>query len=347
VDWFLRPESFVDKILVMIVAVLLFVVVLSAILWLVDREKTPKWLVAVGFIGPVTLALIIGLLYPALKTVYRSFQVSSVVLGENGKPIIDRQTGQRQTELTFSLDNYGTVFSTSDFQKVLINTALWVILVPIIATVFGLVYAVLVDRTRFEKVAKALIFLPMAISMVGASIIWKFVYDYKQAGAPQIGLANQILVWLGLDPYQFLITEPWNTLFLIVVMIWIQAGFAMTLLSAAIKAVPDDIIEAAQLDGATGWQQFIKVTVPSVRPAIVVVLTTIAMATLKAFDIVRTMTGGQFGTSVVANEFYTQSFRQGEGGVGIGAALAVILFVIIIPVIAYNVRQMRLVEETR
>ena len=113
-DWFLRPESFVDKILVMIVAVLLFVVVLSAILWLVDREKTPKWLVAVGFIGPVTLALIIGLLYPALKTVYRSFQVSSVVRGENGKPIIDRQTGQRQTELTFSFDNYGTVIFTSE-----------------------------------------------------------------------------------------------------------------------------------------------------------------------------------------------------------------------------------------
>jgi alpha-glucoside transport system permease protein len=219
--------------------------------------------------------------------------------------------------------------------------------VPIVATIFGLVYAVIVDRTRFEKVAKALIFLPMAISMVGASIIWKFVYEYRQAGVPQIGLGNQILVWLGLDPYQFLITEPWNTFFLIVVMIWIQAGFAMTLLSAAIKAVPDDIVEAAQLDGATGFKLFMKVTVPTIRPAIVVVLTTIAMATLKAFDIVRTMTGGNFGTSVVANEFYTQSFRQGEEGKGLGAALAVILFVIIIPVIAYNVRQMRLVEETR
>ena len=255
--------------------------------------------------------------------------------------------GNDTTELVFSLDNYTTVFTDPDFQKVLINTAFWVILVPIVATVFGLVYAVLVDRTRFEKAAKALIFLPMAISMVGASIIWKFVYDYRQAGANQIGLANQILVWLGLDPYQFLITEPWNTFFLIVVMIWIQAGFAMTLLSAAIKAVPDDIVEAAQIDGATGSSCSRKVTVPTIRPAIVVVITTIAMATLKAFDIVRTMTGGKFGTSVVANEFYTQSFRQGEGGVGLGAALAVILFIIIIPVIAYNVRQMRLAEEIR
>jgi len=157
-------------------------------------------------------------------------------------------------------------------------------------------------------------------------------------------------VWhvsLGLEPQQFLLIPLLNTLMLIVVMIWIQAGFAMTLLSAAIKAVPDDIVEAAQLDGATGFKLFMKVTVPTIRPAIVVVVTTIAMATLKAFDIVRTMTGGQFGTSVVANEFYTQSFRQGEEGKGLGAALAVVLFIIIIPVIAYNVRQMRLVEETR
>jgi len=221
------------------------------------------------------------------------------------------------------------------------------VLVPVVSTVFGLVYAVIVDRTRFEKSAKAFIFLPMAISMVGASIIWKFVYEYRQAGVPQIGLANQILVWLGLDPYQFLLSDPWNTLFLMVVMIWIQAGFAMTLLSAAIKAVPDDIVEAAQLDGATGWKLFTRVTIPTVRPALVVVLTTISMVSLKAFDVVRTMTGGNFNTSVVANEFYTQAFTQGETGVGIGAALAVILFVIIIPVIAYNVRQMRLVEQTR
>jgi alpha-glucoside transport system permease protein len=346
-DWFLKPESVTDKLLVMVLAILLFVVVLSAILWVIDRPKVPLWVIVAGFLGPVTIALVVGLFYPAASTAWRSFQVSSVVLGENGKPIIDRTTGQRSTALSFSLDNYKEVFTDPNFQKVLINTALWVVLVPIIATVFGLVYAVLVDRTRFEKAAKALIFLPMAISMVGASIIWKFVYEYRQAGVNQIGLANQILVWLGLDPYQFLITEPWNTLFLIVVMIWIQAGFAMTLLSAAIKAVPDDIVEAAQIDGATGFKLFMKVTVPTIRPAILVVLTTIAMATLKAFDIVRTMTGGNFGTSVVANEFYTQSFQQGEGGKGIGAALAVVLFIIIIPVIAYNVRQMRLVEETR
>ena len=156
---------------------------MALILWLIDRPKVPNWLVVVGFLGPVTIALVVGLLYPALSTVYRSFQVSQVALGPDGKPIINPQTGQRSTELAFSLDNYTKFFTDPGFQKVLINTVLWVILVPVVATVFGLIYAVLVDRTRFEKAAKALVFLPMAISMVGASIIWKFVYEYRQAGA--------------------------------------------------------------------------------------------------------------------------------------------------------------------
>src|SRR5262245_47060255 len=162
----------------------------------------------------------------------------------------------------------------------------------------------------------------MAISFVGASIIWKFVYEYRpdQAGVNQIGLLNQILVWLGIPPQQWLIETPWNTFFLIVVMIWIQAGFAMTVLSAAIKAIPDDIIEAARIYVVCGFGLFRYVTLPSIRPAMVVVLTTIAIGTLKVFDIVRTMTGGQFDTSVVANEFYTQSFRANNQG--LGAALA-------------------------
>jgi alpha-glucoside transport system permease protein len=346
-DWLLDPTSVSDKLLSMVVAIVLFVGIMALILWLIDRPKVPLWLIVVGFLGPVTVALVVGLLYPAIGTLVRSFQVSEIALGANGKPIINPQTGQRTSELAFSVDNYTKIFTDPAMQKVLINTVLWVVLVPLIATAFGLIYATLVDRTRFEKAAKALIFLPMAISMVGASIIWKFVYEYRPAGANQIGLANQVLVWLGLDPYQFLITDPWNTLFLIVVMIWIQAGFAMTVLSAAIKAVPDDIVEAAQIDGATGFRLFRSVTVPTIRPAIVVVITTVAMTSLKAFDVVRTMTGGNFGTSVVANEFYTQTFVQGQSGVGIGAALAVVLFIIIIPVIVYNVRQMRLSEDVR
>ena len=209
------------------------------------------------------------------------------------------------------------------------NTALWVALVPAVATSIGLVYAVLVDRSRFEKFAKALIFLPMAISLVGASIIWKFVYDYREASNTQIGLANQVLKSLGFDTHQFLLNEPWNTIFLIVIMIWVQAGFAMTLLSASIKAIPEDIVEAARLDGVGGLRMFRYITIPSIRPSLIVVLTTISITTLKVFDIVRTITGGNFDTSVLAYEFYVQSFRSDN--TGLGAALAVLIFVLVMP----------------
>ena len=205
--------------------------------------------------------------------------------------------------------------------------------------VIGLLYAVLVDKARGEAFAKALIFLPMSISLVGASIIWKFVYEYRPSFRPQIGLMNQILAALGFDTHNFLLGEPWNTLFLIVVLVWIQGGFAMVILSAAIKAIPDDIVEAARLDGVGPLQMFRFVTLPSIRPAVIVVLTTIGIATLKIFDIVRTMTGGQFDTNIVALEFYNQSFRYDN--IGLGAALAVILFVLVIPIVVYNVRQLR------
>ena len=179
---------------------------------------------------------------------------------------------------------------------------------------------------------------------VGASIIWKFVYEFRpdQGNIQQIGLVNQIIVWLGGSPQQLLIDSPLNTLLLIVIMIWTQAGFAMTLLSAAIKAIPDDIIEAARLDGVSGVGLFRHITLPSIRPAVVVVLTTIGIATLKVFDIVRTVTGGAFDTSVVANEFYSQSFRAANQG--LGAALAVILFILVVPIVVYNIRQMRAAE---
>ncbi len=327
--WLLDPGNPGEKFAVMVVAILLFVVVMGLILFLVDRpKKIPAWVVAVGFVGPALLLLAYGLLRPALITLWSSF------FNRNGSEFV-------------GIDNYATSFTQPQFQRVLLITAAWVILAPLLSTVIGLVYAVLVDRTRFERLAKALIFVPMAISMVGASIIWGFVYEFRpdQPGVQQIGLLNQLLMWLGLPPQQFLIGQPWNTFFLIVVMIWIQTGFAMTVLSAAIKAIPDDITEAARLDGLTGFSMFRYITVPSIRPALVVVLTTIAMATLKAFDIVRTMTGGQFGTQVVANEFYTQAFRQNNQG--LASALAVLLFILVIPIIAYNVRQMRLAEEIR
>jgi alpha-glucoside transport system permease protein len=328
-QWFLEANSVGHKIALMVFAILLFAVVMGGILLAVDRPKrVPTWVVVAGFLGPTLALLLLGLVYPALETVRGSFY-------------------DRRGEEFIGFDNYVTVFTEDGFQTVLRNTVLWVVLVPVITTALGLVYAYLVDRTRFESLAKALVFLPMAISMVGAGVIWRFVYEFRpdQPGVNQIGLLNQVLVLFGIEPQQFLIDAPSNTFYLIVVMIWIQAGFAMTVLSAAIKAIPDDVVEAARLDGVSGVQMFRYVTVPSIRPALVVVLTTVAIVTLKVFDIVRTMTGGNFATSVVANEFYTQAFRQFN--FGLGAALAVLLFILVIPIIAYNVRQLRLSEEIR
>jgi alpha-glucoside transport system permease protein len=319
-----RPEdvSPTEKILQMFTALGLFAAFIAVLLFAVSRVRgrASERAYAVGFVGPTMIMLAVGLVYPAVLTIIGSFK------------------NAKGTQWV-GFENYVTLVSEPEYQRVLINTFIWTLLVPIAATAIGLLYAVLVDRTRTEAFSKALVFLPMAISMVGAGIIWKFVYEYKPTKLNQIGLANQILKWMGLDTYQFLITDPWNTFFLIVVMIWIQAGFAMTVLSASIKGIPDDIIEAAKLDGVSSMQMFRKITIPSIRPGIIVVVTTIAIGTLKVFDVVRTMTGGQFKTSVVANEFYNQSFRYDNDG--LGAALAVLLFVLVIPIVAYNITQLR------
>ena len=311
-----------DKFIQMFEAIILFAAIVALVLFLADRfrGKAADRAAAVGFVLPAVGLLCIGLLYPAVLTLQESF------FNRNGKKFV-------------GLDNYATTFTSPELLLVLRNTFIWVLVTPFFATALGLVYAVVVDRAKSEKLAKAAIFLPMAISFVGASIIWKFVYAFRPADTQQIGIANQVLVWLHQSPYNFLLNDPWNTLFLIVVMVWIQAGFAMTILSAAIKAIPDDIVEAARLDGVTRMEMFRFVTVPSIRPATIVVLTTIAIGTLKVFDIVRTMTGGNFNTSVLASSFYQKTFVEGDQG--LGAALAVVLFVLVSPIVIYNVRQMR------
>ena len=315
------------KFLQMGLAILLFVAVVGLVLFVASRFSGRKGerAVAAAFLAPTALALLVGLIYPGLRTIYQSFFDAA------GSKFI-------------ALGNYQTIFTDAEQLVVLRNTVLWVVLTPFVATAVGLLYAILVDKSRFESAAKALIFLPMAISFVGASIIWKFVYEFRpdQRNVRQIGLLNQVVVWLGGKPHQWLIDSPMNTVFLIVIMIWIQAGFAMTVLSAAIKAIPDDIVEAARLDGVGALGMFRYVTLPSIRPAVVVVLTTIGIGTLKVFDIVRTVTGGQFKTSVIANEFYSQSFRSNN--VGLGAALAVLLFILVLPIVVYNVRQLRASE---
>jgi alpha-glucoside transport system permease protein len=319
-----------EKFAQMLLAIAIFVALMGLLLFIAGRfsGRYADRGVAIAFLAPVVLGLGIGLVYPAVRTLFYSFKDAP------GKKFV-------------GLDNYVNIFTTHDQLIVLRNTAMWVLVTPFVATGIGLVYAVLVDKARAESFAKALIFLPVAISGVGASIIWRFVYEYRfsSPGVNQIGLLNQVLVWLGGSPQQWLLNSPWNNLFLIVVMIWIQAGFAMTVLSAAIKAIPDDIIEAARLDGVSGFGLFRYVTVTSIRPALVVVLTTIGIGTLKVFDIVITMTGGSFDTSVVANEFYSQSFRADNQG--LGSALAILLFILVIPIVIYNIRQMRASSEVR
>jgi len=215
-----------------------------------------------------------------------------------------------------------------------------VVCVPLLATAFGLTYAVLVDKARGEGIAKSLIFMPMAISFVGASIIWRLVYDYRDPAAPQIGLLSQIMIKLGWhDPPHWILDAPLNTFLLMAILIWVQSGFAMVVLSAAIKAIPTEIVEAARVDGARGVRMLRHVTLPMIRGTLVVVLTTIMIITLKIFDIVRTMTGGNYGTQVLANEMYSQSFA--EYNYGRGSALAVILFVGVLPMIAYNLAHRR------
>ena len=273
------------------------------------------------FLGPAVLLLAYGLIAPAFLTTVGSFQ------NADGKSFV-------------GLANYGWIFTNPGNRTFLINTVAWIIIAPLVSTGIGLMLALLLDRMRRESISKSLIFMPMAISFVGAGIIWGLVYEYRDPSGPQVGLMSQIAQWIGMDdPPNWLLWQPFNNFFLMVIMIWIQVGFAMVVLSAAIKAIPGDVVEAAELDGATGWKLFSKVTIPMVRGTLIVVFTTIMIAVLKIFDIVRTMTNGNFGTQVVANEMYAQAFVQFD--VGRGSALAVVLFVAVIPLIAYNVIQLR------
>ncbi|MDR2454359.1 MAG: sugar ABC transporter permease [Bifidobacteriaceae bacterium] len=323
----LHPTTVGAKLALMVIAIGLFGLVMAAVLGLAGRpRRLPPGAAAAIFLAPALALVGFGLIYPALATIRNSF------FNANSS----RFAG---------LANFRRILTDPEFLTTLRNTVAWVVLVPLAATGIGLVYAVLVDRARVEKFAKTLIFLPMAISMVGASIIWKFVYDRRVGSLSRAYAAAA--GWLGqpAEPPYWLMNAPWNTFFLMVVMIWIQAGFAMTVLSASIKAIPDDIVEAARLDGLTGPKMLRYVTVPMIRPALVVVVTTVAMTALKAFDIVRTMQGRLYHASVVANDFYTWSFNNNDKG--LGAALAVVLFAIVIPVIAYNVRQLKLAEDIR
>jgi alpha-glucoside transport system permease protein len=287
--------------------------------WLVSmlpdkwRDRILPWV----FAGPALALLAVFLVYPAAGTVIRA---------------LTDDAGQ------FTLQNF-VVMAEPEFTAILRNNAIWLILGTGGSVVLGLIVAGLFDRIRRESVAKTLVFLPLAISLVGASVIWGFVYAWQPAGSPQIGLLNAIVVGLGGKPIPWLQTSPINLLCEIIILIWLQTGFAMVVFSAAIKGVSGEVIEAARLDGANERQIFLRVIVPIIRGSIVTVSTTIAIITLKIFDIVYVTTGGRFNDDVVANRMFLEMFQFFNDGRG--AALASLLFIAVLPVMYINLRNFR------
>lgn len=284
--------------------------------------RTRDFLRPYVFIAPAFIVLLIYIIYPTLRTIYVSF--------------FDYTRGSG-TPVNFGFQNYIAVLSDPKLLMAFRNNLLWLILVPFFAVSFGLVIAVLVDRIKWESFAKSLIFMPMAISFVGAAVIWRFVY-YRSLWGNQIGLLNAIVTALGGDPVGWLRIEPWNNVFLIIIMIWLQTGFAMVILSSAVKGVPASLLEAARIDGAGEVRIFFQVIIPFVASTILTVTTTIVILVLKVFDVVFVMTSGQFNTDVLANMMYNQMFKAGQ--YGRGAALAVILLIAVTPVMIRNIRNL-------
>lgn len=352
----------------------------------VRAQRIPDRWRPVVFLFPALSFLFVGLVVPAVRTIYLSFRSRR---GEEAVGLENYRSILGDTDV-FSLDGAGAIASSRLFvvavvivvaavahlllrgpargrgldaggpvpvvslstaaalvvlammgalRGVIWNNLFWVVFVTGFATVLGLAIAALADRAVGESVAKSLIFMPMAISFVGASVIWRFVYAFVPAGGDQIGLLNGIWVGFGGDPQTWIQTRPWNSLFLIFILIWIQTGFAMVLLSAAIKGVPHELIEAAQVDGASTGQIFWRVTLPSIRPTLIVVVTTLIVTVLKVYDIVKVMTNGEFGTGVIANQMFQEAFIARD--LGRGSTLAVLLFIAVLPLMAVNVVRVR------
>lgn len=277
-------------------------------------------------LGMITLVLI----YPAIQTINYSFANSD-------------------STAYVGLENYKTIFADPEFQQSIVNNILWIIVVPAITVVFGVMVAVLADKltAQGEKVSKGMIFLPMAISFVGASAIWGLIYAYDNPGAPQTGLLNAIWTSVGGDPQTWLNipTLRLNSFLMMVILVWLQVGFAMILLSSAIKGVPDDTIEAARIDGASEVQIFFKVIIPQIKGTIITVFITVLILVLKVFDIVYVMTNGRFKSNVIANLFFNELFANSQAG--IASAIVVVLLVAVIPILIYQVHNFRAEEAGR
>jgi alpha-glucoside transport system permease protein len=304
-----------------------YVALVERLLLFVPEKRRPgvrPWL----WLGPALAFLTIFLVYPALNTILLSLQ-------------------NKDSTKFVGLDNYVYAFTNHDFLIALRNNGIWIVFFTLFAVTLGLLIAVLADRVSYESAAKALIFLPGAISFVAAGVIWKFMYDYRPPGTPQTGTVNAILTTVvpGAQPHAWLIDRTTNNPALIFVAVWMSVGFCMVILSAGLKGIPLELLEAARLDGANELQVFRTVTVPLLAPTIAVVATTIVINALKAFDVVYVMTNGAYDTDVIANRMYKELFNVRD--FGRASAIAVILLAAIIPIMILNVRRFREQEAMR
>ena len=286
------------------------------------RSRIRPWL----FLLPALLFLSVYLIYPMIETFRLSF------FDKTGRNFI-------------GFSNYLWAFGDDNFQQSVLNNILWLFVVPALSTSFGLVIAVLADKLWWGNIAKSLVFMPMAISFVGASVIWRFVYDYRGEGEQQIGVLNAVVTFFGLPPQAWITIPFWNSMFLMVILIWIQTGFAMVILSAALRGIPEETLEAARIDGANDFQIFFTIMIPQIFGTIVVVWTTITIVVLKVFDIIFAMTNGQWDTEVLANLMFKWMFVNFD--YGRGSAIAVIIMLAVTPIMIWNIRRANREEGTR
>ncbi len=294
------------------------------IVWLLNTiveqlgSKLERHVLPWVFLGPTLLMLGYYLLLPVLRTVYLSF------FDARGTWFV-------------GLDNYSFAVANSIMQEAFRNNLLWFVFGGGSSVLLGLLIAALADRTHpvFETFVKTMLFLPLVMSSVTAAVIWRLMYAYVPSGSDQIGLLNAVVTAFGGSPTAWLLQRPWNTFFLIAILVWAQTGFTTTVFSAAIKGVSKDLLEAALIDGATWWQGFVRVILPNIRGTILAICTSVLIVTLNIFETVYAMTGGNYGTQVIAGEQFTQMFSNFD--TGRGAAIGVVLLMLVTPVVAYNI----------
>ena len=321
--------SFLNLSLVVFLGILFFVLYFHISNFILDkynqkskhRQKFENSIRVIIFILPAFIVLFIFILYPVFETVRLSFY------DKFGREFV-------------GLYNYQWAINDPEFRRSILNNLGWLLIVPTLSTFFGLVIANLADRIWWGSIAKSIIFMPMAISFVGAGVIWKFIYEYRGPGDTQIGLLNALIVSLGYEPQAWLTIPIWNNIFLMAIMIWIQTGLALVIFSAALRSIPKEMIEASRIDGASELKIFFSIIIPYLEQTILVIWTLITIIVLRIFDIIFAMTNGEWQTGVLANLMYDWMFRGG-GDSGRGSVLAIVIMIGVIPILAWNLYKHR------